>query len=174
MPSPLVRRALPEDASALVDLVNRIARTDETLGIDRFPLSAADEAEFLRRAEPTVYLTLLADDQGRPPLGVLTASRGTDEKLRHVSALAIAVAPEARRRGIASALLAAFFDWAGEVGVEKCTLSVLATNAPAIGLFQKAGFTGEARRMGQFRIGGALVDEILMSRWLRARVGAHA
>ena len=74
MPLHHVRSAQPADAQAVVDLVNRIARSDHTLGIDHFPLSGTDEAEFLRGADPTVYLTLVAFPEGQPqPVGVLTA-----------------------------------------------------------------------------------------------------
>lgn len=169
-----VRRAMPEDATALIDLVNDVATRDDTLGIDRFPLAPQDEATFLGQADPRVYLTLVAQDgtTGRL-LGVLTASRGTDTKLQHVSALAIAVAAGARRHGVGSAMLEGFIDWAREVGVTKCTLSVLAHNEAAIRLFSKAGFSTEATRKGQYRVGGRLVDEVLMANWLDGRGGHH-
>ena len=174
MPLHHVRSAQPADAQAVVDLVNRIARSDHTLGIDYFPLSASDEAAFLRSADPTVYLTLLAFAEEQPqPLGVLTASRGTNDNLRHVSALAIAVAAESRRQGIGRSLLEAFFGWAQKVGVEKCTLSVLSHNAPARALFVEAGFSAEAVRKGQYRVDGRLVDEVLMACWLMGE-SAHA
>jgi ribosomal protein S18 acetylase RimI-like enzyme len=175
MPAHLVRRAEPADAAAIVELVNRVALTDDTLGIDRFPLSPQDEAQFLRAADPRVYLTLVATDGvDQRHLGVLTASRGVDQKLRHVSALAIAVSPDARRRGLGRSLLDAFAAWAQNVGVEKCTLSVLATNEAAIALFESAGFRWEATRKGQFRIQGQPVDELLMARWIGGAEAHHA
>ncbi len=170
-----VRAARPDDAFALVYLVNEIAVDDNTLGIDRFPLAPEDEANFLGGADPLVYLTLVAVTEPTGHLiGVLTASRGVDQKLQHVSALAIAVGRAARRQGVGLALLAGYFAWADQVGVQKCTLSVLAHNAPAIQLFERSGFVPEARRQGQFRIDGRLVDEILMARWLTREGTLHA
>lgn len=159
-----IRPAVAEDAPDIVAFVNGVAASDEKLGLDRFPFSPQEEAAFLRSADPDLYLTLTArDSQGL--LGLLTASRGVG-MLSHVASLAVAVDPLARRQGIGLALLGGFLDWARLHGVGKCTLSVLAHNAPAIALFRRAGFSPEGLRRGQFRLQDGLRDEVLMALWL--------
>ena len=56
----------------------------------------------------------------------------------------IAVRPECRRNGAALELLRAAEAWAGESGLSEGFLEVRASNAPAIGLYEKAGW----RRLG--------------------------
>lgn len=156
----------PEDAKEIVFFVNAIAASDERLGIDAFPFSPEQEEAFLEIADPGLFLTLLARErETHRLLGVLTASRGSDSKLTHVSSLALAVAPDSRRQGIGQALLEGFFAWVRTLGVQKATLSVLASNPPAIALFEATGFEREAVRKGQFRLKDGLTDEILMARW---------
>lgn len=159
-----IRPAAPGDAPDIVAFVNRIAAVDERLGLDRFPFSAEEEGAFLQSADPGLYLTLTAHDT-RGLVGLLTASRGVG-MLVHVASLAVAVDPEVRRQGVGLALLEGFVAWARARGVEKCTLSVLAHNAPAIALFRRAGFAPEGLRRGQFRLQDGLRDEVLMALWL--------
>lgn len=57
----------------------------------------------------------------------------------------IAVAPEARRNGIADALLSALTAF-GREHLSRLMLEVRASNAPAIALYEKHGFTAVGRR----------------------------
>jgi ribosomal protein S18 acetylase RimI-like enzyme len=53
----------------------------------------------------------------------------------------IEVAPAARRRGIAQALLGTLADWGRERGARRAFLQVVAANEPAVRLYDKLGFT---------------------------------
>jgi GNAT superfamily N-acetyltransferase len=57
------------------------------------------------------------------------------------------VAPEARERGVGSALVNAVVGWARERGAHALRLWVTSSNTPAIALYEKCGFrlTGETR-----------------------------
>ncbi len=82
----------------------------------------------------------------------------------------IAVAPEGRRLGTASLLLAAVLDRIGpDVPV---TLEVRPSNLPAIGLYEKFGFAGLGRRPGYYPDNGE--DALLMWRGDPARAGVPA
>lgn len=172
MPQFTVRRATADDAKTLIDLVNTVAAQEEWLGIDRFPLSLEQETQFLHTADPAIYLSLIATDALGATAGVLTASRGVDPKLAHVSRLALAVSPKHRRLGVGRGLLAAMEDWAHSYGVERSTLSVLSRNTVAIALFNAAGFREEARFVRQYRLRDDFVDELWMVRWLSGEVGS--
>ena len=168
-----IHSARPEDAAAIVTLVNTVADEDRSLGVDRFPLTVEAQAEFAASADPLVHLLLAArvDEQ---LVGYLYASRGTSAALAHVSSMAIVVDRSARDHGVGRALIDAMRGWAQVVGVRKLTLSVLVTNAPARALFERCGYEVEAVRKGQFRIGGQDVDELLMAAWTGADGSAHA
>lgn len=162
----LIRPAQPDDAEAVIRLVNTVASEDVTLGIDAFPLSPEQEAAFLRLHDPSVHLCLVAVDEVGRIVGHLYASRGILDSNRHVGSLAIAVSGSARRCGVGRSLLGGCLTWARDVGVAKMTLSVLVTNRPAIALFKAAGFAPEGSRRGQFRIHDTEVDELLMAQWI--------
>jgi ribosomal protein S18 acetylase RimI-like enzyme len=80
--------------------------------------------------------------------------------------LGLAVAPEARRRGVASKLLAAAGEFARTRGARKLSLRVLGTNDAAMRLYEKLGFEREGVLRGEFLIDGQYVDDILMTRYL--------
>lgn len=82
---------------------------------------------------------------------------------------AITVAPQARRQGIASALLVRGCDDATEWGSERLLLEVRADNAAAIALYRRWRFEEDGRRRGYYPPAGAdgeRVDALLMSRRL--------
>ena len=78
----------------------------------------------------------------------------------------LAVAPAARGRGVALALLAAAEDQARSQGAAKVTLRVLGTNVAARRVYERAGYLVEGRLRGEFRIDGVDVDDLLLARYL--------
>ena len=76
--------------------------------------------------------------------------------------------PSARRRGVAAALLTEAMQLLRERGTRKLTLRVLGTNAAAIALYERLGFTREGVLRGEFIIEGRDVDDILMAIPLQA------
>ena len=83
--------------------------------------------------------------------------------------LTLAVAPEARRRGLGRKLVARFLYQARLRGAETAFLEVAADNAAAIGLYARAGFAQTGVRRGYYRRPeGAAVDALTMARPLAA------
>ncbi|MGQ4878363.1 ribosomal protein S18-alanine N-acetyltransferase [Billgrantia sp. LNSP4103-1] len=84
---------------------------------------------------------------------------------------AMLVAPALRRRGVAAALLTAVVDHCRQWGSERLLLEVRAGNAPALGLYRRAGFSEDGRRRGYYpplgdKADANREDAILMSRRL--------
>ena len=77
----------------------------------------------------------------------------------------IAVHPDARRRGIARALLESVFALAGAVGSRMVLLEVRPSNREALALYESFGFRVVSRRRGYYYDTGedALVMEALMA-----------
>ena len=69
-----------------------------------------------------------------------SADRGHGFVSDAVPELTIAVAPEARRRGVGRALLRSLLERAGDGGHESLSLSVERDNEVAIRLYERAGF----------------------------------
>jgi ribosomal-protein-alanine N-acetyltransferase len=81
--------------------------------------------------------------------------------------LTLAVAPAARRRGVAARLLAAFLDRAVRQGAGRAFLEVAADNAPARALYAGAGFAESGRRPRYYRRpDGTLTDALILVRSL--------
>jgi [ribosomal protein S18]-alanine N-acetyltransferase len=62
----------------------------------------------------------------------------------------VIVPPEARRQGTGSALVRTVLAWARDLGAKEIWLEVRASNARAIGLYQRSGFTIAGRRSGYY------------------------
>ena len=73
----------------------------------------------------------------------------------------VAVAPDARRHGVASALLDVFCRF-GAANLAFLTLEVRASNAPAIGLYEKYGFHRAGLRPGYYQ--HPREDAVIMTR----------
>lgn len=58
----------------------------------------------------------------------------------------VAVAPEARRQGVARALMSALEEYGRERSLYRLTLEVRASNAPAIALYEGAGYVSDGVR----------------------------
>lgn len=67
--------------------------------------------------------------------------------------LRVAVDPDARRRGVARALLEHGLAVVGEHGARECHLEVAAENAAALALYRAFGFREVGRRKGYYGVG---------------------
>jgi ribosomal protein S18 acetylase RimI-like enzyme len=86
------------------------------------------------------------------------------ENAHVIAVLGLAVAPAARRRGVASALLAAAEERARSRGARKLSLRTFSTNPDAIRLYTRFGFHREGLLRAEFLIGGQYVDDILLAK----------
>jgi len=118
------------------------------------PWSAAEFAALKARPECFVVTA---------PGGFLVASAVAGE----AEVLTLAVAPDARRRGIARGLVAGFLAVAAARGAQVAFLEVAADNAAALALYQALGFAVAGRRKGYYRTPeGTRIDAVVMTRRL--------
>lgn len=98
-------------------------------------------------------------------VGMMTLSSEGAIKLRHrVNLLAVYVTPRVRGRKIGMALLQAIIEHAKQLQhVEKINLTVVATNEPAIRLYEQAGFQVFGHETNAMKSGDIYVDELYMS-----------
>lgn len=76
--------------------------------------------------------------------------------------LTLAVAPAARRQGLARALLTGAVKAARAAGADAMFLEVAVSNAAAIGLYDRAGFERTGRRKGYYETAGEREDALTM------------
>ncbi|MFI8532038.1 GNAT family N-acetyltransferase [Streptomyces aquilus] len=162
MSEPYIRRALPDD--------------DEELGrLDRAtwsPLHAVMpepqppyEPFFDERHSPDDHLVAELDGRvvGYVRLAFPT-SLAANAHVRQIQGLA--VAEEARGRGVGRALIRAVTEEARRRGARRLTLRVLGHNTPARKLYESEGFVVEGVLPEEFLIDGAYVDDVFMGRGL--------
>ncbi|MDB5452376.1 MAG: rimI [Caulobacteraceae bacterium] len=85
--------------------------------------------------------------------------------------LTLAVEPRRRRRGLAGGLLAAAIRQARTRGAESVFLEVAADNAPAIGLYRRAGFEQVGLRRGYYAGAEGAKDALVLRRDLNSPAG---
>jgi [ribosomal protein S18]-alanine N-acetyltransferase len=119
------------------------------------PWSAADFAGFL--TDPLAFLLVEGD------AGFLLGRAVAGE----AEVLTLAVAPDARRRGLGRKLVARFLYQARLRGAESAFLEVSAENAPAIALYESAGFAKAGLRRGYYQTPeGQRIDALVLVRAL--------
>lgn len=160
------RQLGPEDAPAYQTLRLRALRESPAA----FCASHADEAG---RSVDEVAARLMPSADGTPAtfgvfgdgrlLGFVAVLRPARAKLRHTAELAgMYVAPEARRRGVARALLRTAIDHALALpGVRQVRLGVSAGNAAARALYEAHGFVCYGVEPDSMHVDGADHDQAL-------------
>lgn len=158
-----IRPAGPDDADALWSILRPVFQAGETYAQ---PRDISRDAALAYWCAPghAVHLAEAADG----PLGTFylcaNAAGGGD----HVANAAFATAERARGRGIARAMLSRALDLARERGFAAMQFNfVVETNAPALALWQSAGFAEIGRIPGGFRHPTmGMVDALILHRAL--------
>ena len=121
------------------------------------PWSAPEIAKLL--ANPAVFALLTRDPE--PQGFVMGWSAAGDAEI-----LTVAVVPEARRRGLASALVTAAAAGALVRGAAAMHLEVAESNEAARALYAKLGYEEAGRRHAYYAGEGGAVDAVVMRRAL--------
>ena len=109
--------------------------------MDEPPGVRADVARILRRSALAVYATATDTTTGTL-LGIarasVTAGAGRRSGHRWAGITSVHVLPTARRRGVATACMAALARWSSAQGADPTYLQVLSTNGPAIAFYDRS------------------------------------
>lgn len=139
----IVRMATPEDAARLAKLHEQCF--DE----------AWDEAAFVAFLRDSFTFALIADERA-----FIVVRVAADES----EILTLGTRPDARRSGLACALVETAADEAHRRGAQRMVLEVAADNLPAHTLYAAAGFAPVGRRSDYYiRAAGHAVDAVILS-----------
>jgi [ribosomal protein S18]-alanine N-acetyltransferase len=134
--------------AATADDVDAVVRLEEVcLGDDAWSRGLVEQG--LAASLPTVSY-LVAEVDGVVVGHAVASAAGDDAELQR-----IAVDPAYRRRGLASALLAAVERTVEADGAERLLLEVREDNATAAAFYESRGFAEVGRRRGYYRDGAA-------------------
>ncbi len=117
---------------------------------------------------PDDHFILGAFDASGAMLGAVVCERESQLKKRHEAALVgMIIVPEQRKRGIGKALLKEFDALVRKLpGLEQVVLSVTASNAHAVGLYEHAGFERYGLQPRAIKVDGQYHDKALMLKLL--------
>ena len=155
----VLRNGVASDGSAVFENFNRThAETDFLLSYpDENSFDSEKEGQFLEQKTASTHeIELIAFVDGKVAGTAGIEAVGTKDKVRHRAEFSISVLKEYWGLGIGRALLEACIKCAKEAGYAQLELTVVAENARAIALYQKAGFVEYGRNPRGFhsRING--------------------
>ena len=153
-----VRRALPEDVDAVVDLFAAVVEEEKWLGTQPPVDRPAQHARFLEEAtsEQCASLVALVDDE-------LVGHARVDMAPYGVAGLGMMVDERWRGRGVGGALVRAVIDAARDLGAHKVALQVWPHNDAARRLYLRHGFVEEGLLRRHYpRRNGQLWDAVIM------------
>lgn len=145
------------------------------VGLQHDPEAFTSDFDTASSLPPATYATRL----GQPPddhfilgafdadgamLGAVVCERESQLKKRHEAALVgMIIAPEVRSRGIGKALLSEFDALVRKLpGLEQVVLSVTASHATAVKLYEGAGFERYGLQPRAIKLDGQYYDKALM------------
>lgn len=146
------------------------ATTDSVLTCaDEFTMSAEEEAKFIkeRGASPTGLFVIaeVGAEGSREFAGCAGLDPIAKRRAQHNVSLGIMTGERFRGVGVGHCLMQAMMDYArANPIIRRVQLEVLETNARAIALYERHGFTREGRRIGCFqRTPGVFENDLIMA-----------
>lgn len=159
-----IRPAEPRDARAFLEFWTAIVAEERFVRSEEVHVPArAYRRRFRQRSGLETHIVAL---EGSRLIGHVNVQRERHPVTHHVASLSIAVAADARGRGIGRRLMEEAIAWSRRVGIEKLVLSVYPHNEAAISLYRSFGFVDEGRLARHSRKSYGYEDEILMAVWI--------
>jgi len=163
----LVREAQPNDAEAIVGILNPIIETGVYTAFDT-PLTVDAEREYILNfpQRGVFHVAVRFPDQTVVGFQSMEPFATFTHAFNHVGIIGTYVDLLYRRQGIGKSLFEATFETARSKGYEKILTYIRADNVPALASYLQHGFRiiGTAQR--QAKIKGMYVDEIIIERFL--------
>ncbi len=157
-----IRRAEPGDYQAVQHI---FAGSRALWGTLQLPYPSAEEWR-KRLAEPPRGLFTLLACSDEDVVGMLGIHTFPDHpRRRHVGQIGMAVRDDQQGRGVGTALIEAALDMADNwLNLRRLELEVYVDNRPAIGLYEKLGFSVEGTLVDYAFRDGRYVDSHVMAR----------
>ena len=162
-----IREVRPEDAQAIVRILNPIIEAGRFTAIDT-PLTEQKQRQFIADFPSRGIFHVAQNPSAREIVGFQTLEPFAmyTHAFDHVGVIATFVDLVYRRQGIGKRLFAATFEAARRKGYEKIFTYVRADNPAALEAYNRQGFrtVGTAQRQAKF--GDRYVDEVIIEKFL--------
>lgn len=163
-----INHAQPEDATALVDFLNKAGGESDNLsfGENEFSYSIEQEKIYINNViNNRNGAILLAKDQEGKLIGETSCVKSL-RRQDHIFTIGVTVAKEYWGNGIGSALLDRIILKAEKLGCKKLMLYVYRHNEKAVKIYHKLGFEIEGTLRRDAFINNLYVDTHIMSKFL--------
>ena len=164
---PVVRKAIPDDAEAVVSVLNAVILEEEHTALNR-PFTVEEERAFIEELCDRSALFVAEVDDGIAGIQSIEpdASARYTDSMRHVATVGTWIHAGFRGRGIGPLLAEASFTFAQAHDYKKIAIQVLADNQRALRFYGNLGFerVGVARR--HVRLRGAFRDVLYLEKLL--------
>ena len=163
----VIREACPDDAEAVVGILNPIIEAGEYTVLDG-PLSVEEERRFISSFPSRgIFHVAQSRSDGRVVgLQTMEPFATYTHAFDHVGIIATYVDVGGRRQGVGKRLFEATFEKARQKGYEKIFTYVRGDNPAALMAYMKCGFRIVGTAAKHARIGGRYVDEIIIEKFL--------
>lgn len=162
-----IRRAVPDDASAVLSYLVRAGAETANLSFGAEGLGVPEEIEraYIARVATSATALLLVAEVENEIVGALAFEGGPRPRTRHAGEFGVSVLRAYWGTGTGRALVEALIAWAEASGViRKLDLRVRTDNARAIALYERLGFVREGIRTRDMLVDGVFHDALLMGR----------
>lgn len=162
-----VREAMPEDAEALVGILDPIISAGRYTVLDT-PFTVEAEREYIATFPPrgVFHVAVRRHDQRIVGFQSMEPFADYTHAFDHVGVLATYVELDCRGEGVSKALFQATFRAARKKGYTKIFTFIRADNPVALAAYQARGFRVVGVARAQARIQGKYVDEVIIERFL--------
>lgn len=136
-----LRYAIENDSVAIIEYCNTAAGESDNLsfGANQFPLSEAQEREYIKNLGANNYMLLAIDEQRI--IGLANLRTDPKERLKHNGSVGLSVLKDYQGQGVGSMLFERLIELATENQViESLQLEVRSDNQVAINLYRKYNF----------------------------------
>ncbi len=156
------------DASSLVRYLDHLASDPQLLLAstpEELPKTLTQEQAWLDSLDEDRGCVVWLACDGAQIIGMLDFSAGGKTRTAHAGEFGMCVLQDWRADGVGTALLTTLADWAeAHPLIERVGLRVLASNEPAIRLYERLGWNVEGRLRNAIRWEETRVDPVLMGR----------
>jgi RimJ/RimL family protein N-acetyltransferase len=161
-----VRWAAERDVMALIALINRLAAEARLLFVVPIePETGADDLrQFLRATAASGNNAVMVAVADGELVGLATATGGVHPAKQATVEIGIGVLETHHGRGFGGALMRGLEDWARQAGIHRLQLPVVTSNAPAIALYRRSGFTIEGTLRDSVWVNGRYLDQYMMAK----------
>ena len=164
-----IRHAQASDLPAIVAIYNA-SIPSRMATADTAPVSVQQREAWFREFDPERRPLWVWNEAGDDDPKAWLSLRSFYGRPAYQATVEVAVytAPEAKRRGLAKALLAHAVDSAGALGIRTLLAFVFGHNAPSLALFAAAGFRRWGELPGVAELDGRERDLVILGRRLAA------